>query len=157
MLHPQDGVMGRATWSVGHFGKVFGATASEAYVPRMMNQEYTPEDDPSSFLESGWEEEALGAEAFQELPSAPASHHHSKPPQRLLLLQEGAALRSAAAGGPSSTGDGRSCLGHRRRRTASPLPASVERKKETSGRRERAPRDPPVSEPGAGPSLTPPR
>ena len=54
---------GRATWSVGHFGEVFGAAASEAYVPRMMDQEYTPEDDPSSFLVPGWEEEALGAEA----------------------------------------------------------------------------------------------
>ena len=51
--HPQDGVLSRATWSVGHYGKVFGARASEAYVPRMMNQEYAPEDDPGSFLEPG--------------------------------------------------------------------------------------------------------
>ena len=58
--------MGRATWSVGHFGEVFEATASEAYVPRMVDQEYTLEDDPGSFLEPGWEEEALEAEAFQE-------------------------------------------------------------------------------------------
>ena len=69
--HPQDGVMGRATWSVGHFGEVFGATATEAYVPRMTNQEYTPGDDPGSFLEPGWEEEAPGAEAFQEPPESP--------------------------------------------------------------------------------------
>ena len=66
--------MGRATWSVGHFGELFGATASEAYMPRMMNQEYTPEDDPGSFLGSGWEEEALGAEAFQEPPESPSNH-----------------------------------------------------------------------------------
>ena len=43
---------------------VFGAAASEAYVPRMMDQEYVPEDDSDSFLGPGWEEEALGAEAF---------------------------------------------------------------------------------------------
>ena len=51
--HPQDSMTGRPTWSVGHFGEVFEATASEAYVPRMMNQEYAPEDDTSSFLEPG--------------------------------------------------------------------------------------------------------
>ena len=36
--HPQDSVTGRATWSVGHFSEVFGATAWEAYLPRMMDQ-----------------------------------------------------------------------------------------------------------------------
>ena len=39
----------------------------------MMDQEYTPEDDPDSFLGPGWEEEALGAEAFQEPPESPAN------------------------------------------------------------------------------------
>ena len=58
---------------MGHFGEVFGAAASEAYVPRMMDQEYTPEDDPGSFLGPGWEEEALGAEAFQEPPESPTN------------------------------------------------------------------------------------
>ena len=62
--HPQDAALGRATWSVGHYGEVFGVTAPEAYVPRMMDQEYTPEDDHGSFLEPGGEEEALEAEAF---------------------------------------------------------------------------------------------
>ena len=60
-------------WSVGHYGEVFGVTAPEAYVPRMMDQEYTPEDDPGSFLGPGWEEEALGAEAFQEPPESPTN------------------------------------------------------------------------------------
>ena len=46
-------MIGRATWSVGHFGEVFEAAASEAYVPRMMDQEYTLEDDPGSFLGPG--------------------------------------------------------------------------------------------------------
>ena len=72
--HPQDAALGRATWSVGHYGKVFGVIAPESYVPRMMNQEYTPGDDPGSFLEPGREEEALGAEAFEELPESPANH-----------------------------------------------------------------------------------
>ena len=36
-LHPQDAALGRATWSVGHYGEVFGVTAPEAYVPRMMD------------------------------------------------------------------------------------------------------------------------
>ena len=44
---------------MGHYGEVFGVTAPEAYVPRMMDQEYMLEDDPGSFLEPGWEEEAL--------------------------------------------------------------------------------------------------
>lgn len=61
---------GGATWSVGHFGEVFGAAALEAYVPRMIDQEYALEDDPGSFLEPDWENEALEAEAFQEPPSA---------------------------------------------------------------------------------------
>ena len=51
--HPQGGALGRAMWSVGHFGEVFEATAWEAYVPRMVDQEYTMEDDPGSFLEPG--------------------------------------------------------------------------------------------------------
>ena len=51
--HPQDGVLSRATWSVGHYGEAFRARASEAYMPRMMNQEYAPKDDPGSFLEPG--------------------------------------------------------------------------------------------------------
>ena len=48
--HPQDAALGRATWSVEHYGEVFGVTAPEAYVPRMMDQEYTPEDDPGTLL-----------------------------------------------------------------------------------------------------------
>ena len=71
--HPQDAALGRATWSVGHYGEVFGVTAPEAYVSRMMNQEYTPEDDLGSFLGPCWEEEALGAEAFQEPLESPAN------------------------------------------------------------------------------------
>ena len=71
--HPPDAALGRATWSVGHYGEVFGVTAPEAYAPHMMDQEYTPEDDPGSFLGPGWEEEALGAEAFQEPPESPAN------------------------------------------------------------------------------------
>ena len=62
--YPQDATLGRATWSVGHYGEVFGVTAPEAYVPRMMDQEYTPEDDPGSFVGEDWEEGALGVEAF---------------------------------------------------------------------------------------------
>ena len=62
--HPQDATQGRATWSVGHYGEVFEAKASEAYVPCKVDREYALEDDPSSFLEQGWEEEALQAETF---------------------------------------------------------------------------------------------
>ena len=58
--------MGGATWSVGHHDKVFGVTAPESYVPRMMDQEYAPEDDPGLFLGEDWEEGALEVEAFQE-------------------------------------------------------------------------------------------
>ena len=48
--HPQDATLGRATWSVGHHDELFGVTAPEAYVPRMMDQEYALEDDPGSFI-----------------------------------------------------------------------------------------------------------
>ena len=34
--HPLGGALGRATWCVGHYGEVFEATTSEAYVHRMM-------------------------------------------------------------------------------------------------------------------------
>ena len=72
--HPQDTALGRATWSVGHYGEVFGVTAPEAYVPRMADQEYTPEEDPGSFVGEDWEEGTLGVEAFQELPG----NHHDR-------------------------------------------------------------------------------
>ena len=41
-------------------------TAPEAYMPRMMDQEDAPEDDPGSFVGEDWEEGTLGVEAFQE-------------------------------------------------------------------------------------------
>ena len=66
--------MGRATWSVGHHGEVFGVTAPEAYVPRMMDQGYAPEDDPGAFIGEDWGEGALGAEAFQ----GPTENHDSR-------------------------------------------------------------------------------
>ena len=71
--HPQDATLGRATWSVGHYGEVFGVTAPEAYVPRMMDQGYALEDDPGSFIGEDWGEGALGVEAFQE----PTENHDS--------------------------------------------------------------------------------
>ena len=37
----------------GALGEVFEAAASEAYVPRMVDQEYMLEDDPGLFLEPG--------------------------------------------------------------------------------------------------------
>ena len=66
--------MGRATWSMGHHGEVFGVTAPEAYVPRMMHQGYAPEDDPGLFIGEDWGEGALGAEAFQE----PTENHNDR-------------------------------------------------------------------------------
>ena len=118
--------MGRATWSVGQFGEVFGAAASEAYVPCMMDQEYTPEDDPGSFLGPGWEEEALGAEAFQELPESPTNRAVDNR-YRVLLIPQGQAYTNhgsqenqvtIAAGGPSSATSlppGGSCWGPQER------------------------------------------
>ena len=63
-METYHGALGPAAWSVGHFGGVSGTAAPEAYVPRMMDREYTPEDDPGLFLEPGWEEEMLEVEAF---------------------------------------------------------------------------------------------
>ena len=66
--------MGQATWSVGYHGEVFGVTAPEAYVPRMMDQGYAPEDDLGPFTREDWGEGALGAEAFQE----PTENHNDR-------------------------------------------------------------------------------
>ena len=90
--HPQGGALGRATWSMGYYGEVFEAAASEAYVPRMVDQEYMLEDDPGSFLEPGWEEEVLEAGTFRE----PSGSLHQ--PRRRQQLQSttnflGASLR----------------------------------------------------------------
>ena len=86
--HPQSGAPGRAAWSVGHYSEVSGATAPEAYVPRMMDQEYTPEDDPGTFLEPGWEEETLEVEAFQEPPGSLADHAGDNSYRVPLISQE---------------------------------------------------------------------
>ena len=51
---------------MGHYGEVFGAATSEAYVPHMVDREYALEDDHGSFLGPGWEEEMPEAEPFQE-------------------------------------------------------------------------------------------
>ena len=80
--------MGGATWSVGHYGEVFGVTTPEAYVPRMMDREYRPEDDPGSFLEPGWEEEMLEVEAFQEPPRSLADPADEKNRRVPLISQE---------------------------------------------------------------------
>ena len=85
--------------------------ASEAYVPRMMDQEYALEDDPDSFLEPGWEEEALEAEAFQEPSGSLASHAGDNSYRVPLISQEQAYANhgsqedqvTAEDGGPSST------------------------------------------------------
>ena len=89
---------------------MFGVTAPEAYVPRMMVQEYTPKDDPGSFLGPGWEEEALGAEAFQEPPEITVNCAVDNRYRVPLLPQEQAYANhesqgdqvTTAAGGPSS-------------------------------------------------------
>ena len=75
-------------WSLGHFGEVFEVTASEAYVPRMMDQENALADDPGLFLEPGWEEEALEAEAFQEPPGSLANHAGDNSYRVPLISQE---------------------------------------------------------------------
>ena len=108
--HPQDATLRRAAWSAGHYGEVFGVTAPKAYVPRLMDQGYRPEDDPDSFLGPGWEEEALGAEAFQEPPDNPANHAVDNRYMVPLIPQEQAYANhgsqenqvTTAAGGPSS-------------------------------------------------------
>ena len=96
---------------MGYYGEVFRVTAPEAYVPRMTDQEYTPEDGPGSFVGEGWEEGALGAEAFQELPGNHHGHvcddHYRVP----LIPQEQAYANhesqeeqiAATASGPNST------------------------------------------------------
>ena len=79
-------------------------------MPRMMDEEYTPEDDPGSLLGPGWEEEALGAEAFQEPPESPTNRAVDNRYRVPLIPQEQAYANhgsqenqvTTAAGGPSS-------------------------------------------------------
>ena len=85
--HPQDATLGQATWSVGHHGEVFGVTIPEAYVPRMMDQGYAPEDDLGSFIGEDWGEGMLGAEACQE----PTENHNDRAGNgnhRVLLISQ---------------------------------------------------------------------
>ena len=64
--HAQDSASSQVAWNMGRYSEAFGVAASEAYVPRMVDREYALEDDPGSFLGSGWEEETPEAEPFQE-------------------------------------------------------------------------------------------
>ena len=57
-------------------------------MPRMMDQEYTPEDDLGTFLETGWEEETLEVEAFQEPPGSLADHADDNSYRVPLISQE---------------------------------------------------------------------
>ena len=79
-------------------------------MPRMMDQEYALEDDPGSFLGSGWEEETPEAEPFQEPQGSLANRAGGSSYQVPLILQEQAYANhgsqevqvTAAKGGPSS-------------------------------------------------------
>ena len=53
---------------MGHRGEGSGAAAADAYVPRMMDLEYTPGEGPSSFPEPGWEGRTPEPGVFHELP-----------------------------------------------------------------------------------------
>ena len=83
--HPQDGASGQATWSMGHYGEVFEVATSEAYVPHMVDWEYMLEDDPGSFLGSGWEKETPKAEPFQE-PQGSLTNHTGRSSYRVPLI-----------------------------------------------------------------------
>ncbi len=136
--HPRSGAPSGATWSAGHFSEVSGATAPEAYVPCMMDQEYTPEDDPDTFLEPGWEEETLEVEAYQEPPGNLADHAGDNSYRVPLIPQEQAYANhvsqeeqvTAAAGGPRSMAPlaaGGSCWGLQERgREPGPSPRHTE-------------------------------
>ena len=53
----------------GHPGDGPGIATPEAYVPHMMDLEYTPEEGPDSFPEPGWAEETPEVGVFHELPT----------------------------------------------------------------------------------------
>ena len=61
--------------SVGHHGEVFRVTAPEAYVPRMMDQGYTPEDDIGPFIGEDWGE---GGARSRSLPRASGEPQRSR-------------------------------------------------------------------------------
>ena len=55
---------------MGQPGEGPGVAAPDAYVPRMMDLEYTPEEDPSLFPEPTWAGDPLEVGAFHELPGS---------------------------------------------------------------------------------------
>ena len=59
---------GLVAQGVGHPGDGPGAATSDAYMPHMMDLEYTPGECPSSFPEPGLAEGTLEAGAFHEPP-----------------------------------------------------------------------------------------
>ena len=79
-------------------------------MPRMVDREYALEDDPGSFLEPGWEEEALEADTFQE-PSESLTNRAGDNSYRVPLIPQEQAYANhgsqevqvtAAEGCPSS-------------------------------------------------------
>ena len=82
----------------------------EAYVPHMVDQGYTLEEDHGSFLGPGWEEEAPEAETFQEPPGSLANRAGNNSYRLSLISQEQAYANhgsqegqvTAVDGGPSS-------------------------------------------------------
>ena len=61
---------GLVAHDMGHPGDGPGAAASDAYVPTMIDQEYTPREGLDSFPEPGWVVGTQAAGAFHEPPGS---------------------------------------------------------------------------------------
>ena len=63
-----------AAQGAGHLGNGSGGATTDAYVPRLVNLEYLPGEDPDLFLKPGWAGGTPKAHAFHESPGGFAKH-----------------------------------------------------------------------------------
>ena len=66
----EDQAPGLVAHGAGCPGDGPGTATPDTYVPRMMDLEYTPEEDPSLFPETSWAGDSLEVGAFHELPGS---------------------------------------------------------------------------------------
>ena len=72
--HPQEGTSSRTAWHTERYGTAFRVATPKEYVPHMMDQGRTHEDEQGSLLGPSWGDEAPEAELFQGPRDGPTGH-----------------------------------------------------------------------------------
>ena len=86
--HPQAGTSSRTAWHAERYGAAFGVATPEEYVPHMMDQGRTHEDEQGSLLGPSWGDETPEAELFQEPRGGPVGYAGNNEYQVPLIPQE---------------------------------------------------------------------